>query len=107
MIRAIAERQGIESEEELERLYSGKSETKLRVPQALREPLKEIGIGELLSPVHLVTVQETADVLVNMDSWKDIEFEVALDSGSVVHVCSTEDCPGYRVAESPGSRRRQ
>ena len=41
------------------------------------------------------------------DAWKDIEFEVALDSGSVVHVCSIEDCPGYRVGESPGSRRGQ
>ena len=24
-----------------------------------------------------------------------------------MHVCSLEDCPGYRLGESPGSRRRQ
>ena len=38
------------------------------------------------------------------DSWSDLEFEVALDSGAVVHVCSLEDCPGYSLEESPGSR---
>ena len=41
------------------------------------------------------------------EAWKDIEFEVALDSGSVVHVCAPEDIPGYHVGESAGSRRRQ
>ena len=55
----------------------------------------------------MVTVQETTEVLINEDAWRDIEFEVALDSGSVVHVCSIEDCPGYRVGDSPGSRRGQ
>ena len=43
----------------------------------------------------------------NGEKWTDIEFEVALDSGSVVHVCSPEDVPGYRTSESPGSRRGQ
>ena len=32
---------------------------------------------------------------------------MALDSGSVVRVCSVDDVPGYRVGESPGSRRGQ
>ena len=43
----------------------------------------------------------------NTTVWEDLEFEVALDSGSVVHVCSMEDIPGYRVSESAGSRRGQ
>ena len=73
----------------------------------MREPLRDIGLGELLAPINLITVQETAEILVNEEAWKDIEFEVALDSGAVVHVCSMEDCPGYRVGESPGSRRGQ
>ena len=38
---------------------------------------------------------------------EDLEFEVALDSGSVVHVCSLDDCRGYRLQESPGSKRGQ
>ena len=107
VIKAVAERQGIVDPEELEQMYEGQSNAKLRVPQALRGTLQEIGLGDLLSPVNLVTVKETAEVLMNDEAWKDIEFEVALDSGSVVHVCSMDDCPGYRVAESPGSRRGQ
>ena len=107
VIKAVAERQGIVDPDELEQMYAGNSRSKLRVPQALRGTLQEIGLGDLLSPVNLVTVKETTEVLVNEEAWRDIEFEVALDSGSVVHVCSIDDCPGYRVAESPGSRRGQ
>ena len=44
---------------------------------------------------------------VNEEAWEELEFEVALDSGSVVHVCALSDCPGYRLGESPGSRRKQ
>ena len=57
--------------------------------------------------MNLVTVKETTEVLVTEEAWRDIEFDVALDSGSVAHVCSIDDCPGYRVAGSPGSRRGQ
>ena len=32
---------------------------------------------------------------------------MALDSGSVVHVCAEEDCLGYLLEESPGSKRNQ
>ena len=52
-------------------------------------------------------MRDTAAVYVNEESWTDMEFEVALDSGSVVHVCSLDDCRGYKLAESPGSRRGQ
>ena len=36
--------------------------------------------------------------------WIDVEFEVALDSGSTDNVCPPGDVPGYVVEESPGSR---
>ena len=39
--------------------------------------------------------------------WVDIEFEVALDSGSTDNVCHTADAPGYDVVESAGSKRGQ
>jgi hypothetical protein len=39
--------------------------------------------------------------------WEDIEFEVALDSGSQDHVCDEVDCPGYSTLASPGSSRGQ
>ena len=45
--------------------------------------------------------------MVNNDAWDDLEFEVVLDSGSVVHVCAPADCPGYLLEESPGIRRGQ
>ena len=41
------------------------------------------------------------------DQWEDLGFEVALDSGSVVHVCAPADCPWYLLQESAGSRRGQ
>ena len=103
----MAERQRIVDPDELEELYNGRANGELRVPNELRETMRDIGLGELLAPVNLITVTEVAEVLVDTDSWKDIGFEVALDSGSVVHVCSIDDCPGYRVGESPGSRRGQ
>ena len=107
VIRAVAERQGIVDPGQLEELCNGNVKGALRVPKELRGTLSDMVLGDLLAPVNLITVTETAEILVNSDSWKDVEFEVALDSGSVVHVCSIEDCPGYRVAESPGSRRGQ
>jgi hypothetical protein len=70
--------------------------------------LQNIGLGAALAPLHILTAVEPQSLLVNdVEAWKDLEFEVALDSGAVVHVCSVEDCPGYRVEESPGSRRGQ
>jgi hypothetical protein len=49
----------------------------------------------------------TGEILTATEAWKDIEFEVALDSGSVVHVCAPDDIPGYHVGDSAGSRRHQ
>ena len=40
-------------------------------------------------------------------NWVDVEFEVALDSGAIVHVCHEDDAPGYMLQESTGSRRKQ
>ena len=39
--------------------------------------------------------------------WQDVEFDVALDSGSQDHVCDEVDCPGYATEPSPGSSRGQ
>ena len=63
-------------------------------------------------PVNLFTVDRDADdapILLNgaEEQWQDVEFEVALDSGSIVNVCHSDDAPGYDLAESPGSRKGQ
>jgi hypothetical protein len=108
-LKAVAEKQGVLDDDELELLYSGKSEKKLNVPADLRSTLQDLGLGDCLAPVHILTAIEKGSVLPLQDDsvWQDLEFEVALDSGSVVHVCAPEDCPGYRCEESPGSRRGQ
>ena len=68
----------------------------------------DIGLGEVLAPVNIVTVRDQdCAIYVSEEAWEDLEFEVALDSGSVVHVCSLDDCRGYKLQESPGSRRGQ
>ena len=59
-----------------------------------------------MAPVNLFEVRETDPVFLAGDAWTDFEFEVALDSGAVIHVCSPEDCPGF-LEESAGSRRGQ
>ena len=52
--------------------------------------------------------REDVELLVNSQQvWEDIEFEVALDSGSIVNVCHPDDCPGYLIGESAGSRAGQ
>ena len=67
----------------------------------------DVGLETALAPVHMLTFAEPEQMLLSDEVWKDIEFKVALDSGSVVHVCSMDDVPGYRLGESPGSRRGQ
>ena len=45
------------------------------------------------------------EVLMPVENWVDRDFEVILDSGACTHVIDAEDAPGYRLEESPGSRR--
>ena len=58
ILKAVAGRQGITSDDELERLYEGKSEAKLKVPKSLRSELQSIGLGELLAPLNIITCSE-------------------------------------------------
>ena len=60
-----------------------------------------------LAPANLFEVREKDDVFLAGDAWADLEFDVALGSGAVVHVCSPEDCPVYVQEESAGSCRGQ
>ena len=43
-----------------------------------------------------------SELNVNEGAWTDVEFEVALDSGSQDHVCDEADTPGYVLTASPG-----
>ena len=56
----------------------------------------------------LLCETEESGVEVNLnEDWCDVEFEVALDSGSQDHVCDEADTPGYVMEASPGSDRGQ
>ena len=107
ILQAVAKQQGITGDDKLERLYSGESEVKLRAPRHVRLAMIDVGFESTLALVSMLLFAEHEQILLSGEAWKDIEFEVALDSGSVVHVCSMDDVPGYRLGESPGSRRGQ
>ena len=66
-----------------------------------------IGLQGALAPLNIITALDPEPILTAGNDWSDLEFEVALDSGAVVHVCSLDDCPGYLLQDSPGSLRGQ
>ena len=106
ILKAVAERLGIVDEDEMHKMMEGTSDTKLQVPHELRPALETIGLGRSLAPINLFEILEQEQIL-NIETWQDLEFEVALDSGAVVHVCSLDDTPGYVIEESLGSKRKQ
>ena len=108
ILTATAAQQGVSSDQEIDDLMSGTAERRLQVPAYLRNVLSDIGLGDATSSLNLFEVIGGDELLLKAGhTWSDLEFEVALDSGAVVHVCSLEDCPGYSLEESPGSRSGQ
>ena len=91
------------------RLASGEALTqeRLRLPSRLRGALCEISWHCVIAPVNVMETVETQAILMANEEWNDLDFEVALDSGAVIHICSPSDCPGYVLEESPGSKRGQ
>ena len=83
--QAAAQQQGITGEDALEQLFSGESIVKLTAPRHIRQAMIDVGHESVLAPVHMLTFVEPEQILLSEESWKDIEFEVALDSGSVYH----------------------
>ena len=69
-------------------------------PEIVSKPLGLLGMLNVFEA-------EDMELLVNEREWDDVEFEVALDSGSIVNVCHPDDCPGYAITESAGSRAGQ
>ena len=57
IFRAVAERQGIVSDQELDNLADGSSGQKLCVPARLRSALIEIGLQGSLAPINLFEVR--------------------------------------------------
>ena len=108
VLRAAAKRQGFNDDNVVEDMLHGRSDQEIDVPSGRRGAFNKIGLSHVMAPVNLMmTVDKGGQVLMTNDAWEDIEFEAALDSGSVVHACGPDDCPGYMLQESPGSRRGQ
>ena len=88
-------------------IISGRQESKVTVPHSLRSALCNIGLGDMLAPVNILTIAGGTEAILLNETWKDIEFEVALHSAPIVHVCSLDEVPGYKLPEPPGSRQGQ
>lgn len=113
LLRAIAGKLGITDEKAIEDLAQGEvgDHEKLKVPVHMRMALQAVGLGSVLADTTAVNVMEIREqgaiMVANSDEWTNIEFEVALASGAVVHVCDVGDCPGYTLESSQGSKRGQ
>ena len=57
--------------------------------------------------LSLMESENSRQILVNDEDWVDVEFEVALDSGSTDNACHPGDAPGYLVESSRESRAGQ
>ena len=89
VLTAVASRQGIEDGDDIEDLLHGRSDKKIHIPDGLRIAFQDIGLGHTLAPINLITsIEKEAVLMAENGKWEDIEFEVALDSGTVVHVCA-------------------
>ena len=108
ILNAVAMKQGMISDQDVDDFFDVSSKRRIQVPGYLQNVLRDIGLGEVMAPLNLFEIAAVDEpLLVAGDSSSDIEFEVALDSGAVVHVCALEDCPSYFPNESPGSRSGQ
>ena len=69
---------------------------------------KDVTHGVLRPQVCVIEGQAgEGEVLGINDEWVDLEFEVALDSGSIVHIASECDTPGYSIVKPGNATRHQ
>ena len=106
VLQAVASLCGIDAAE-LDPLIDGTCERKIEAPQPIRVLLTELDLKHTLAPVNLFEFGAwTGEVMANEAmKWEDLEIEVALDSGSVVHVISEGDTPCYALDSSPAARQ--
>ena len=105
VLQAVVEKCGVDVDE-VGRLIDGTSERRLRVPPSVRCLLGEMELSHVCAPLNLFEYS-ASEVLVHEAAWKDLEVEVALDSGSVCHVISEADTPCYALDASPSARTCQ
>ena len=69
-------------------------------------PQPKANFGVLATTVALCETEEPLSELNVNEAWTDVEFEVALDSGSQDHVCDEADTPGYVLTSMSWERPR-
>jgi hypothetical protein len=104
VLKAVASVVGITSDDEIEGLLKGRSERRIAAPSHVRHLLKNMNLGHVLEPVNLLVGADGPILAAEEQQWRDIEFEVALDSGSVVHVAAEGDTPMYVLDNSASAR---
>ena len=67
ILQAVAKRQGITGEDDLEELYSGESSVKLKAPRHIRQAMIDVGLESVLAPVHVLTFAEPEHILLSDD----------------------------------------
>ena len=72
---AMAAKQGVSSEQDIDDLMNGTSERRLQVPAYLRNVLGDIGLSDAIAPQNLFEVVGGAEPLfLAGDTWSDLEF---------------------------------
>ena len=105
VLRAVANVVGDISDQQIENWLVGKSERQIDVPHRMRDLLSSMNLGHVLAPLNLLEAKCGASVFVTEEEqWREIDIEVALDSGSVCHVASMADTPCYTLDGSAKAR---
>ena len=64
-----------------------------------------MNLTQTMAPVNLMDWGQTPSAVLAVEAkWTDIEIEVALGSGSVVHIASEADTPAYVFDSSPSAK---
>ena len=101
VLRAVAAIDGVTCESKVRAMLKGDGDVKLAPSPHIRSLLAAMDLGHVLAPVNLMEWgREPSQVLAAEQKWSDVEFEVALDSGSVVHIAAEGDTPCYLLDDS-------
>ena len=57
VLKAVAARRGICDPDEIEKMYEGKSDAKLKLPGNFRAAVQGKGLGDTLAPIHVMTLK--------------------------------------------------
>ena len=76
ILKAMALKQSMFSDQDVDDLLNGSSERRLHIPAYPRDFLRDIGLGETLAPLSLFEIVAADEpLLMAGDSWSDLEFD--------------------------------